>query len=208
MSRFLDWLQSVALMLGAPGLFLVAFLDSSFLSLPEINDLLLVLMVTQHPSRMPLYAICATLGSIAGCLTLYALGRKGGEAFVRKRFSSNRVDRGIAMFQRYGVLVILIPSLLPPPAPFKIFVLVAGVAGINVWRFVTAIAIGRGIRYFGEGALAVMYGEPALDYIHQNARTVGLAIVGVLVVAVLGYTLWRRHRTKKADRLIGTPAPE
>ena len=202
MTRFLDWLQAVALMLGAPGLFLVAFLDSSFLSLPEINDLLLVLMVTEHPSRMPLYATCATLGSVVGCLTLYALGRKGGEAFVRNRFSSNRVDRGIATFHRYGVLAILIPSLLPPPAPFKIFVLVAGIAGLNVWRFVIAITIGRGLRYFGEGALAVMYGEQALDYIHENARTVGLAVVGVIVAAVIVYVLWHRHEERKAARLI------
>jgi membrane protein DedA with SNARE-associated domain len=85
---------------------------------------------------------------------------------------------------------------------------VAGIAGINVWRFVTAIAIGRGLRYFGEGALAVMYGEQALDYIHENARPVGLAIVGVLVAAVVIYVLWHRHKMKKADRLIGTPAPE
>lgn len=201
MSRFLDWLQAVALMLGAPGLFIVAFLDSSFLSLPEINDLLLVLMVTEHPSRMPLYAACATLGSVAGCLTLYALGRKGGEAFVRKRFSSDRVDRGIAIFQRYGVMAILIPSLLPPPAPFKIFVLVAGVAGINIWRFVIAIGIGRGIRYFGEGALAVMYGEQALEYIHENARPVGLTIVGILAAALLVSVLWHKRRVRKADRL-------
>ena len=201
MSKFLNWLQSLALMLGAPGLFVIAFLDSSFLSLPEINDLLLVLMVTQHPARMPLYAACATLGSIFGCLILYVLGRKGGETFVRRRFSSNRVDRGIATFQRYGVMTILIPSLLPPPAPFKAFVLLAGVAGIDVWRFVLAIALGRGLRYFGEGVLAVMYGEQALEYIHENARPVGLAIVAVLLIGLLLSVLWHRHRPGKADRL-------
>ena len=89
MGRFVDWVRALALALGAPGLFLVAFLDSSFLSLPEITDLLLIWMVTQHKARMVLLrARCATLGSIAGCLVLYYIGRKGGEALVRKRFSA------------------------------------------------------------------------------------------------------------------------
>src|SRR4051812_12320698 len=128
MSGFVAWLQSTALALGALGLLIVGFLDSSFLSLPEINDLLVIWMVTQHKSRMLLYAGAATLGSVVGCLALYYIGRKGGDALVRKRFSTERVDRALAAVRRHGVLAVLIPSLLPPPAPFKIFVLLAGVA--------------------------------------------------------------------------------
>jgi membrane protein YqaA with SNARE-associated domain len=195
MRRFADWLQATALSLGAPGLFVVAFLDSSFLSLPEINDLLLIWMVTRHKELMPLYASAATLGSMAGCLTLYYLGRKGGEAFVRKRFGSASVDRGIATFRRYGVMAVLIPSLLPPPAPFKIFVLLSGVAGISPWRFSSAIAIGRGIRYFGEGWLAVRYGEGAIAFLHEHARTVSLGLVGACVIGLAAYLAWRRIRT-------------
>src|SRR5262245_40076028 len=147
MRRFADWIQSVALTMGAPGLFVVAFLDSSFLSLPEINDLLLVWMVTSHKSRMVLYSTAATLGSISGCLVLYYIGRKGGDALVRGRFGHGPVDRALATMQRYGTLAVLIPSLLPPPAPFKIFVLLAGVAHIRPSRFIIAIGIGRGVRY-------------------------------------------------------------
>jgi membrane protein YqaA with SNARE-associated domain len=135
MRRFVDGIQAFALGMGAPGLFVVAFLDSSFLSLPEINDLLLVLMVTRQKSRMVLYATSATLGSIAGCLILYYIGRRGGDTLVRKRFASDRVDHALDVVRRYGVMSVLIPSLLPPPAPFKIFVLLAGVAGISVSRF-------------------------------------------------------------------------
>ena len=197
MRRFADWIQAAALSLGAPGLFIVAFLDSSFLSLPEINDLLLVVMVTQHKSRMVLYASSATLGSIAGCLALYYLGRKGGEAFVRRRFSAAIVDKAIATFQNYGVMAVLIPSLLPPPAPFKIFVLLAGVAGISAPRFVTAIAIGRGIRYFGEGLLAVWYGDQAIAFIHENAAMVSLIVVGLLGASLVAYLVWRKARARK-----------
>ena len=91
---FLIWIQAVAASLGAPGLFLVAALDSSFLSLPQVNDLLLILSVTRHPEWMPLYASMSTLGSLAGCFVMYGIGRKGEEALIRKRFSGPRSQRG------------------------------------------------------------------------------------------------------------------
>jgi membrane protein YqaA with SNARE-associated domain len=198
MRGFVDWIRTTALALGAPGLFVVAFLDSSFLSFPEINDLLVVYMVTEHKSRLVLYASAATLGSITGCLVLYFLGRKGGDAFVRKRFSSERVDRTLAVVRRHGVLAVLIPALLPPPAPFKIFVLLAGVAGISAPNFALAIGIGRGIRYFGEGLLAVRYGDQAMEYLEGNLRTVSLALVGLLVIGLAAYVLLTRAKARKS----------
>ena len=194
MSRIVGRIQALALMLGAPGLFLVTFLDSSFLSFPEATDLLLIWMVTAHKARMVLYAASAVGGSVVGCLALYAVGRKGGEALVRSRFNSGSVDRALATFQRYGVMAVLIPSLLPPPAPFKIFILLAGVAGISTSQFVLAIVVGRSIRYFGEGLLAVRYGDRALEFIHANGRTVSLALVGLLLVGVAGYAVWTKAR--------------
>ena len=197
MRGILERVQALAMSFGAPGLFVVAFLDSSFLSLPEINDLLLVWMVTQHKSRMVLYATAATLGSVAGCLVLYYVGRKGGDAVVRKRFNSAAVDRAVATVQRYGVLAVLIPSLLPPPAPFKIFVLLAGVAHIPVSRFAIAIGVGRGVRYFGEGFLALRYGDQTMAFVHENGRMVSIALVALLVAGLGGYLLWSRtHRRK------------
>jgi membrane protein YqaA with SNARE-associated domain len=197
MGRFIGRIQSVALALGAPGLFLVAFLDSSFISLPEINDLLLIWMVTQHKSRMVLYAASATLGSVAGCLVLYYIGRRG-DAFVARRFSAGKVQWALATFQRYGVMAVLIPSLLPPPAPFKIFVLVAGVAGVSVTRFSLAIAIGRGVRYFAEGLLAIYYGDRAMVFIRENSRPVSLVVVAALIAGIVGFVLWNRARSRKS----------
>jgi len=187
--------QVLALALGAPGLFLVALLDSSILSLPEIADLLVIWMVVQHKQRLVLYATSATLGSVCGCLALYFIGRKGGDALVRKRFKSSTVDKGLAAFQRHGLMAVLIPSILPPPAPFKIFVLLAGVAKIGVGQFATAVAIGRGARYFTEGFLALRYGDQAMEFIRQNGTTVSLWIVGGLLVALAGYVLWRKAMT-------------
>lgn len=193
MKQLVAWIQAFALQIGGPGLFIIAFLDSSFLSLPEINDLLIVLMVVQHKERMLYYATMATLGSVAGCLTLYYLGRRGGEAFLRRRFKGTHVDRGLALYRRFGVLAVIIPALLPPPAPFKIFVLLAGVAKMNAVSFSIATALGRGVRYFGEGWLAVQYGEAALDYVHQNGARLSLWLAGIVLVGGVAYYLWSRR---------------
>jgi membrane protein YqaA with SNARE-associated domain len=197
MGSFTNWIQTTALALGGPGLFIVAFLDSSFLSLPEINDLLLIWMVTQHKTRMPYYAAASMLGSVAGCLVLYYIGRVS-EQWVARRFSADRMERTMKTFQRYGVMAVLIPSLLPPPAPFKIFVLLAGVAGISVPSFALAIGIGRGIRYFGEGLLAIWYGDRAIEYVAANGRRIGLGLVTLLAIALTAYILWKRAQRQKA----------
>jgi membrane protein YqaA with SNARE-associated domain len=194
MGRIADWVRTLALTLGAPGLFLVALLDSSFLSLPEIADLLVVYMVTHHHDRLILYVAATTLGSLSGCLMLYYIGRKGGDALVRKRFAPANVERTMAMFQRHGLLAVLIPAILPPPAPFKIFVLLAGVAGIPPGKFATAIVIGRGARYLALGILAIEYGDDALAYMRIHGMQVSLAFLGVLGAGLAGYLVWRQVR--------------
>jgi membrane protein YqaA with SNARE-associated domain len=194
MGRFVQRIEVLALALGAPGVFLVAFLDSSILSLPEIADLLIIWMVMTNRARFPLYVISATLGSLLGCLVLYAIGKKGGASAVRRRFSSTSVERALAAFKRHGVMAVLIPSILPPPAPLKIFVVLAGVADISLARFSAAIIVGRGVRYTIEGLLALWYGERAISFIRANGTSVALAVVGVLAVGFVVYLRWTKAR--------------
>ena len=191
---FIASLYSFALSLGGAGLFTVAALDSSFVSLPQINDLLVVLMVTEHKTRMPYYAAMATLGSVAGCSLIYALASKGGEAFLRKRVSSRRVDHALALYRRYGVLALMVPALLPPPAPFKLFVLGAGLAGVRPLKFVLGVAIARGIRYTILGLLAIYYGDAALELMRTHGPIVGLSLAGLIVVAAAAWFLWQRRQ--------------
>jgi membrane protein YqaA with SNARE-associated domain len=192
-SRFVHSIQALALAWGAPGIILVAFLDSSVLSLPEIADLLVIWMVTTHPSRLALYVGSATLGSLLGCLTLYYIG-KGTEALVKSRISTHRYDKTLNAFRRHGVMAVLVPSLLPPPAPFKPFVLLAGVAEISATKFTTAILIGRGARYLIEGLLALWYGERAIAYLREHGLQVGLIAVVLVLAGFLVYLRWpRKH---------------
>lgn len=193
MQRLVAWVQGFALALGGPGLFLIAFLDSSFLSFPQVVDLLLMGLVIRHKERMLYYALLPTLGSIAGCFVLYLVARKGGEAFLRKRFHGPHIDRALGLFQKYGLLAVAVPSILPPPMPFKIFVFAAGVAGVRPLEFLIAVAVGRSVRYFGEGLLAVWYGEQAIAFLKANAQTVAMVLSAAVFVLGLLW-IWLHNR--------------
>jgi membrane protein YqaA with SNARE-associated domain len=192
---FVSWLSGAALTLGGPGLFVVAALDSSFVSLPQINDLLVVLNVTQQKQLMLYYAAMATLGSVAGCFLLYYVAGKGGEAFLRKRTSTSRLDHALGLYRRHGLLALMVPALLPPPAPFKLFVLGAGLAGVRPLPFVTAIAIARGARYLALGLLAIYFGDAALELMRTRGREVALWVVGLIVVGIAIW--WGTNRLRK-----------
>jgi len=135
----------------------------------------------------------ATLGSVAGCSIIYALANKGGEALLRRRVSSGRVDRALALYRRYGLLALMVPALLPPPAPFKLFVLGAGVAGVRPLKFVLGVAIARGVRYVALGTLAIYYGDAALELMRTHGPMVGLSLAGLIVAGAVAWFLWRRR---------------
>ena len=187
-------------LLGSPGMFLVAFCDSSFLSLPEINDILIVTSAAADPSSAWLAVLMTTLGSVAGCTVLWELGRRGGEAFLVKRFGTERVDRVRAAFQRYDILALAIPAVLPPPMPFKIFVLSAGVFGFPYRRFFTTLMIARGLRYTFWAILGTIYGDEALallkridGWFQAHAGLVFGTAAAVSLLAALALHRW--HKT-------------
>ena len=194
MSRFLAWVQGFAVALGGPGLFVIALLDSSFLSFPEVTDVLIIVLVAKHPERFLWYTLLPTIGSIIGCYLLYSLARRGGEAFLRKRLRERHVERAFAIFRKYGLLAVAIPSILPPPVPFKMFVLVAGAAQVRTLDFLIAVSIGRGIRYIGEGLLALWYGEWALEFLQANARAVSLWFGAIVATVAVVWMWWSRRR--------------
>lgn len=199
MKAFIAWIYGLALAMGGPGLFTVAFLDSSFISLPQINDILVVLLVTQHKAWMPYFVTMATLGSVVGCYAIYYLAEKGGEAFLRRRLRPGSTERALALYRRHGLMALMVPALLPPPSPFKLFVLMAGVAGVRPVPFVTAIAVARGVRYVGLGILAIYYGDAALELMRTRGRDVALGMVALILVAAVSVWLWQRYNSQTRE---------
>jgi membrane protein YqaA with SNARE-associated domain len=197
MKSFVTWIYGFALSIGGPGLFAIAFLDSSFISLPQINDILVVLMVTERKALMPFYALMATLGSIAGCYVIYLLAARGGEGFLRKRVHAARIERTLALYRRHGLLALMVPALLPPPAPFKLFVLMAGLAEVRPLQFIFAIGVARGARYLALGVLAIYYGDAALELMRTRGRDVAVALATLLVACALGWWLWNRYNSNE-----------
>ena len=184
--------QTLADAMGAPGLAIIAFVDSSFLTLPQAADFLVVVFTLRNPADWWYFGLLTTAGSLAGCYALYLAGRRGGEALLRKRFHQRHIDRALGWFSRYGALVLVIPAMMPPPMPFKVFVVLAGISGVTPQRFLLAIAVGRGLRYTGEAWLASVYGPHALDYLQTNASQVLPFLIAILMATVAGWWVYRR----------------
>lgn len=167
--------------------------------MPQINDLLVVLMVTQNKAWMPYYAAMATMGSVLGCYVIYYLAEKGGEAFLRRRVKRRQnLDRVLGLYKKHGLMALMVPALLPPPSPFKLFVLAAGVAGVRPAQFITAIAVARGVRYLALGVLAIYYGDAALELMRTHGRWVALGLVGMILVSALAWWAYNRRMARAA----------
>lgn len=180
-------LAAFAAGLGAPGLFLISFLDSSVLTFPVVNDLLLIDLCIQRPSRMAIYASMAALGSVLGCVLLYFIARKGGEAFFHRK--AGKRARAIRHWvEKNGFGGMLFAALLPPPTPFKVFVFAAGVFEVPLGSFASAIALARVVRYFGIGYLAMRYGHGAMPFLIEHKWQFA---TGFLVFAAVSYSISR-----------------
>lgn len=196
-------LYAIAQSLGGPGLFLVALADSSFVSVPEGNDLLIVVLSTgQSWKVMSYYVVMTVLGSIAGCSLLYYFGRRGG-GFIERRTKKLRLERLREKYQKWGLWAIIIPSILPPPTPFKAFVLSAGMFKVPFKKFLVAVSIGRSIRYFMWGILAVLYGEWTKHFIENNMGAVGLMLMGVIIAAIVSYWLFKKSQRAASSQEAG-----
>ena len=200
MQKIVAWIQAVLIpTLGPFGLFLVAFLDSSFLSIPEVNDLLVITAAMNNPKTAWVSVAMATLGSLAGCLVLYWIGLRGEETLLVKRLGAEKTKRARETFERFGVLALAVPAVLPPPAPFKIFVLAAGVFELSLRKFVITILLARGLRYTLWAAIGVVYREEALRVLRAfdawSARNLPVLFGAfVLLLAAAAVYLWRQRR--------------
>ena len=187
-TKTLTRLSEYLITFGAFGLFAVALLDSTFVPLPSSADALMVLLSTTYPSWMLLYAFMATSGSALGCLILYLVSRRAG-ARALNRFSEAKQQRVKTLIERYDMMAVLVATLLPPPFPFKLFVITAGVFRFSLLRFMIAIIAGRAFRFLLEGYLAVRYGADAKEILAKYYPWIGLG----LGVAILLFVFVKRR---------------
>lgn len=186
-------LQATLFGLGALGILAIGFIDAASIPLPGGPDVVVMALSHANHSMMPLYVLAAVVGSTAGSLVLYFAARKGGAAVLRK-FSPEKRARVEDLLDRYDILAMLLASVLPPPFPFKLFVLSAGAFKMQLWRFVAALVAGRGFRFLLEGWLAVKYGEQATDIFKHHYPKIGLGIAAAIIVIYLFNSLLRRRR--------------
>jgi membrane protein YqaA with SNARE-associated domain len=194
LSRLSDYLIAF----GPFGLFAVAVLDSSFVPLPSSADALMLLLTVAHPRWMVFYAIVATAGSTLGCWLLYIASRRAGRRALA-RFSESKQKRVKELIDRYDVLSVLVASLLPPPFPFKLFVITAGVCRFSLPRFVMAIVVGRGFRFLLEGYFAVRYGVQAKVFLAKYYPWIGLGLAVMIIVGFVTRSLWKRRSDARVE---------
>jgi membrane protein YqaA with SNARE-associated domain len=196
------WLEHYVIALpiyyAAPLMIVIGALDSSLLSLPEINDYLVVGRCFRQPSAVFYFPLFAALGSVLGCLLLYTIMRRGGQALLRRRFKRENIEKVERAYARYGFLAIAIPALLPPPMPFKIFVATAGTLEYPRWKFLLTVMFARALRYYVEGVLAVFYGRRVLSFLRDNGLIIIVICGAAAVVFVLIYALFNKRRTVAA----------
>lgn len=205
-----DWLRTIGVWLeryvialpiyyAAPAMILIGALDSSLLSLPEINDYLVVGRCFKQPSAVFYFPLFAALGSVIGCLFLYTIMRRGGQALLRRRFKRENIERVEKAYARYGFLAIAIPALLPPPMPFKIFVATAGTLEYPRWKFLVTVMIARSARYYVEGILAVFYGRRVLSFLRDDGLVILSIVTAAAVLILLVYAIITRRNSRPRE---------
>jgi len=192
LSNLALWVQHALLPWGSWGLAAAAVLDSSFVPFPSGVDLWLITLCVSEPARAPLYVVVAAVGSVAGAAILWLAVRKGEEAFLKKNSGTRKLDQVRQKVERFGFWALLVAALLPPPAPFKLFILAAGVLRYPIGGFVTALLAGRVIRYALEAFLAVRYGHQAWQLL-LRAGPAAIA-TGVLLLVLIFVVVRLRRR--------------
>jgi membrane protein YqaA with SNARE-associated domain len=200
-----DWLNVLGRRLGhfivhvpiyvaGPVMILIGALDSSLLSLPEVNDYLVVARCYTHPRATFFFPLFAATGSVIGCLLLYTILRRGGQAVLHRRFRVEHIQRVERAYARFGILALAVPALLPPPMPFKIFVATAGALQFPRRRFLLTILLARSLRYYTEGTLAVFYGQRVLRFSKDNGLLIVSVVAGICLIALAIYLLSGKGR--------------
>ena len=185
--------------LGSWAVFAIAGIDSAFFGLPL--DPVVASYVYADNSRFFLYAVMAAAGSAVGCIILYVIGYKGGEVLLAKRMSAAKFNRIRSSFDRHEFWALMFPAMMPPPFPFKVFVLSAAVFEMNFGHFLLAIFVGRFIRFIVLSLLVLQFGPQVAALASEMVLSHWLVVlIMISSLGLLGGVLWYRSRRNKEDR--------
>ncbi len=184
--------------LGIWGVLGFAFVDAAFLGMPL--DAIVAGYVWAQPSRLVLYSAMAAAGSALGSIVIYVIGYKSGEVLLAKRMGEKRFNKIKAAFDRHEFLAIMLPSMLPPPTPFKLFVLSAGMAEMRFTHFLAAIFFGRFLRFVVESFLVIRFGPEIVGFlggmVHNHLR---ITVAVIATAALIGWWIWRTRKLKSKN---------
>ncbi len=194
--------MSVLIPLGPWGVFLIALLDAAAFGIPM--DPVVATFVYKDPARALLYALMGAAGSALGSLVPYIIGYKGGEAFVVKKVGQAKFSRIHGLSEKYGDLALVIPAMLPPPTPFKLFVFSAGVLEMNWLHFLLAVFTGRVLRFSILAALVIEFGPGIVQLTEAVAKQhKGAVLITLLALVALGLAIYfARKRRPSAETAI------
>lgn len=191
--RYTAFLWAVLAPLGAWGVFVAAALDGAVVGLPM--DVVVGGYVAQNHARLLLYVLMASAGSALGSLVVYAIGYKGGEELLRKRVSPERFEKLHAAFEKHPFWSLMFPAMLPPPTPFKLFVLSAAVAEMSLGHFLLAIFLGRTVRFLLLGILVVKFGPGVVNTFRIFFTHHFYWVLIVIAVALVAWLVLRRRKS-------------
>ena len=183
--------------LGVVGQVLLGIADSSVIPTPGSLDALTVVLAASNPDLWWMYAIAATIGSVAGGYLTYRIGVKGGKEALDNRFPKNKLDRVYSYSERYGFGAIMVPALLPPPVPLSPFLIAAGAMRVPRHKFLTAFSIGRLLRYGMVAYLGRLYGRQLLGFLSQYYKPIFWILIGLAVVGGISGTIYVLRRKQK-----------
>jgi membrane protein YqaA with SNARE-associated domain len=203
---FLFWRWVVRL--GGPGLILLGIADNSVVPLTGSMDVLTLWLAAHHRDIWPYYAVMATVGAVLGGYITYALGRQGGKEALERKFNQAKARKIFSKFDRWGFRSVFIGAILPPPFPLVPLLLAAGALQYPKKKFVTALALGRAVRYFLVAGLGSLYARQITGFFSHYYKPAVLVLVGAGVLGgILTLLEYRRSRTHRRTKgLLGRRA--